>query len=151
MNKKKIQGKEKISNNEACVGCPVGTHFKADQPCKPMNQKKISYSILVNFFATSQENGKFVLHSETDRERYEKLEQFVFDLLAEQKAEWVKKIEGAKFPYEHYWYEAKQDQRLCETCFEVVERYTPCKASKHYPCWQVMNDLLQLIQKGGEL
>lgn len=62
---------------------------------------------------------------ELSEELYEQLPHSV----QEAKAERAREIKQVLFMYTHQWV-GDDKERLCETCGEVIQKYTPCQATK---------------------
>ena len=67
---------------------------------------------------------------------------FLATALEEQKkqvlSEVEEKVKGIMWIYEHQGFTGKA---VCETCREVVEAGSPCKASKYYEAWKQLEEL----------
>lgn len=57
-----------------------------------------------------------------------------------------KELKEVQFIYEHQW-TGSDEERLCETCREVVKKRSPCRASSHYSCWRVIEDVLATLRE----
>lgn len=60
-----------------------------------------------------------------------------------------KELKEVQFIYEHQW-TGSDEERLCETCREVVKKRSPCRASSHYSCWRVIEDVLATLREEEE-
>ena len=71
--------------------------------------------------------------------------EFITKLLHDQADKTKEKIKGMMFMYEHHA-PKYTDILYCEDCEQFVDIGSPCKASRYYPFWKDLNNLLETIQ-----
>jgi len=74
------------------------------------------------------------------------IQRYIADARREIISKVEKELKEVQFIYEHQW-TGSDEERLCETCREVVKKRSPCRVSSHYSCWIVIEYVLATLRK----